>query len=94
MEPFDRSDVHRWKKIPDIPKATRAILERYPVFADRALHEIERLWTPEFADLPRKKKISTYDGVWLNQYSSLHRTTAIALANAYCDMRERNNAVE
>lgn len=91
MEPFDVNDFRRWRKIPRLPAALIQVLERYPVFADRAMHEIERLWKPEYASLSRKAKLRTYDGTWLNQYSAMQRNIALDLARYYCDYMESSN---
>lgn len=79
------ADVHRWKQLKYLDAPTRAILLRYPVLADRALHEIERLWTMDFAKFTEKRKLQIYESTsWWSSLPPLQRSTATSVAKAFC----------
>ena len=79
------SDVHRWKQLKYLDKLTFNLLLRYPVLADRALHEIERLWSADFAKFTEKQKIKIYESTsWWSSLSPMQRSTASTVAQAYC----------
>lgn len=87
------SDVHRWKKLKHLTDSTRDCLTRWPVLADRALHEIERLWTSDFARFPEKRKLSIYESTsWWNSLPTMQRTIATNVAKAYCKEQMENKA--
>lgn len=89
------SDVHRWRRLKYLDKATHDILSRYPVLADRALHEIERLWTADFVKFNEKRKLQIYESTsWWSSLTVLQRMTATTVAKAYCkeQMESLNNA--
>lgn len=82
------ADVHRWKQLKYLDEVTRALLVRYPVLADRALHEIERLRTMDFAKFTEKRKLQIYESTsWWSSLPPLQRITATTVAKAFCKER-------
>lgn len=84
------NDFRRWQKLKYLPLEAAEILARYPVLADRALHEIERLWVDKFIQLPLKKQLAAYQASpWYAALPVMQKNIATTIATAYCtEMRE------
>lgn len=84
MTAFDR-----WKNLPGLPTAAVESLTRYPVLADRAMHEIERIYDGDFAKLVLKKQIKQYQSSpWYASIPFMQQQLATMIATAYCGQQK------
>lgn len=78
-------DFQRWQRLKYLPLESAEILVRYPVLADRSMHEIENLWNPEFAKLSPKKQLRAFEDLaWYAALPTMQKSIASLVAVAYC----------
>lgn len=79
------ADIRRWQAVEGVTPELFAVLDRWPRMADRAMHEIERLWAPEFSGLTTKRKKQEFERTsWYVNLTPIQRQVCSKLADLYC----------